>query len=184
MEKDICVVVDMINGFMNEGPLADHRMARIIPKIQSTLDVFLEDGKDVLSLQDAHSIDALEFDDYPPHCLKGSLESELVEELRKYENHMIKIEKNTTNGFFAEGFQTYLNQNPTLSSVTIVGCCTDICVLQFAQTLKTHSQTQGKSIDVLVVKDAVDTYHSSTHDQELFHNQALQLMKNAGIKLI
>lgn len=184
MSKDICVLVDMINGFINEGPLADSSINQIVPKTKEVIESFLNEGKDVLSFQDAHSEQSLEFENYPPHCLKGTSQSDLIPELKGYESSMIRIEKDTTNGFFASGFQAYLKQNPDLKSVTVVGCCTDICILQFVQSLKTYTQTIGQKMDVKVVQDAVDTYGSPTHDKALYHKQALSLMKNAGAILI
>ena len=184
MSNEICVVVDMINGFVHEGPLADPSILKIVPKTKEVIESFLKEGKDVLSFQDAHSDHSLEFENYPPHCLKGTSQSELIPELKEFELSIQKIEKDTTNGFFASGFQDYLKSHPNLNSVTVVGCCTDICVLQFVQSLKTYTQTIGKKMDVKVVQDAVDTFGSPTHDKALYHNQALSLMKNEGAILI
>ncbi len=182
--KEICVVVDMINGFINEGPLADPSINQIVPKTIEVIESFLKDQKDVLAFQDAHTEDALEFKNYPPHCLKGTSESELIPELKVFEKNMLQIEKNTTNGFFAPGFQDYLKENPDLESVTVVGCCTDICVLQFVETLKTYSQTINKEIEVKVVKDAVDTFGLEGHDKEQFNATSLQLMQSCGAILL
>lgn len=182
--KEICVVVDMINGFINEGPLADLSINQIVPKTIEVIEAFIHQGKDILSFQDAHTVDALEFKNYPVHCLKGSVESELIPQLKPYESNMIQIEKNTTNGFFARGFQTYLSQHSDLSSVTVVGCCTDICVLQFVETLSTYAQTLGKDIEIKVVKEAVDTFGADWHNKEHFQQTALDLMKSAGAILI
>ena len=184
MKKEICVVVDMINGFINEGVLSDPSINKIVPETVKIVEHFLTENKDVLSFQDTHTMSSLEFDFYPPHCLKGTRESDLIPELKPFESHMIKIEKDSTNGFFAEGFQTYLKNNPDLESVTIVGCCTDICVLQFAQSLKTYTQTIGKRLEINVVENAVDTFHTPNHDKKTFHDQALNLMRNAGIQVI
>ena len=182
--KEICVVVDMINGFINEGPLSDPSINQIVPKTIEVIESFLKDKKDVLAFQDAHTDDALEFMNYPPHCLKGTSESDLIPELKVYEKNMLQIEKNTTNGFFAPGFQDYLKANPDLDSVTVVGCCTDICVLQFVETLKTFSQTINKDIEVKVVKDAVDTFGMEGHEKEVFNSTSLKLMQSCGAILI
>lgn len=182
--KEICVAVDMINGFINEGPLADKSIQTIVPETIRVIQEHLNEGKDVLSFQDTHTLDSLEFKSYPPHCLKDTSESELIPELKLFEDKMIKIEKDTTNGFFAEGFQSYLKDHPELEEVTVVGCCTDICVLQFTQSLKTYTQTIGKDMKVKVVQTAVDTFDAPNHDKQTFHNQALSLMRNAGIELI
>lgn len=184
MKKEICVVVDMINGFINEGVLSDPSINKIVPETVKIVEHFLTENKDVLSFQDTHTMSSLEFEFYPPHCLNGTRESDLIPELKPFELRMIKIEKDTTNGFFAEGFQTYLKNNPDLESVTIVGCCTDICVLQFAQSLKTYTQTIGKRLEIKVVENAVDTFHTPNHDKKAFHDQALNLMRNAGIQVI
>ncbi len=182
--KEICVVVDMINGFINEGPLSDPSINQIVPKTVEVIESFLHQKKDVLAFQDAHTEDALEFKNYPPHCLKGTSESDLIPELKPFEKDMIQIEKNTTNGFFAPDFQNYLKANPDLESVTVVGCCTDICVLQFVETLKTYSQTVNKDIEVKVVKDAVDTFDMEGHDKEVFNAISIQLMQSCGVILV
>lgn len=184
MKKEICVVVDMINGFINEGVLSDPSINQIVPETVKVVKHFLDENKDVLSFQDTHTMSSLEFEFYRPHCLKESSESELIPELKPFESRMIKIEKDTTNGFFAEGFQTYLKSNPDLESVTVVGCCTDICVLQFTQSLKTYTQTIGRRLEIKVIEKAVDTFNTSTHNKLEFHNQALSLMRNAGIQVI
>ena len=182
--KEICVVVDMINGFINEGPLADKSIQNIVPETIKVIQRHLDEGNDVLSFQDTHTLDSLEFKSYPPHCLKDTSESDLIPELKIFEDQMIKVEKDTTNGFFAPGFQNYLSNNPDLQEVTVVGCCTDICVLQFTQSLKTYTQTIGKDMNIKVVQAAVDTFGTPNHDKEVFHKQALSLMQNAGIELI
>lgn len=184
MKKEICVVVDMINGFINEGVLSDPSINQIVPETVKVVKSFLDEKKDVLSFQDTHTLSSLEFDFYPPHCLKDTYESELIPELKPFASQMIKVEKDTTNGFFAPRFQTYLLENPDLESVTVVGCCTDICVLQFTQSLKTYTQTIGKRIDIKVVENAVDTFNTPNHDKNSYHEKALNLMRNAGIQII
>lgn len=184
MKKEICVVVDMINGFINEGVLSDPSINRIVPETVKIVKSFIDDKNDVISFQDTHTMSSLEFEFYPPHCLKDTSESDLIPELKPFEAQMIKIEKDTTNGFFAPKFQTYLLENPDLDSVTVVGCCTDICVLQFTQSLKTYTQTIGKKMDIKVVEKAVDTFNTPSHDKQSFHENALDLMRNAGIQII
>ena len=184
MKKEICVVVDMINGFINEGVLSDPSINQIVPEAVKVVKSFLDENKDVLSFQDTHTLSSLEFEFYPPHCLKDTGESELIPEFKPFASQMIKVEKDTTNGFFAPRFQAYLLENPDLESVTVVGCCTDICVLQFTQSLKTYTQTIGKRLDIKVVENAVNTFNTPNHDKNSYHENALNLMRNAGIQII
>lgn len=184
MVSQALVVIDVINGFITEGPLADPSIARIIPPTVRAIEAALKHEEPVLTLRDAHDPEAAEFDAYPAHCLKDSRESQLVDELLPYRDRMIDIEKNTTNGFFAEGFQRFMKEHPEITTYTCVGCCTDICVLQFAVTLKTYAQTHKLPITVQIINDAVDTFDLPQHPKAAFHDQALAMMKAAGIGLL
>ena len=137
MKKEICVVVDMINGFINEGVLSDPSINQIVPETVKVVKSFLDENKDVLSFQDTHTMSSLEFEFYPPHCLKDTSESELIPELKPFESKMIKVEKDTTNGFFVNstlcscpvGKFIDTSSTPAACSVcsTITNClaCTD-----------------------------------------------------------
>ena len=180
-KNEVLIVIDMLKGFLDKGPLADPSIRQIIPENVKWIKSFLSEDKPVLSFQDAHDVDALEFENYPSHCLKGSVESELVDELKVFEDQMIKIEKNTTNGFFAPDFQRFLTENPNLSKITVTGCCTDICVMNFAITMKTYCQTIQKPITIVVAEKAVDTFGLPGHDKLTTHQSALGMMRGAGI---
>lgn len=182
--NEILIVVDMLKGFIDEGPLADPSIRKIVPANIKIVRQFIDEHKPVLYFQDAHTQDALEFENYPPHCLKDTKESELIDELKVYEDKMIKIEKNTSNGFFASAFQQYLKDHPELEKITLIGCCTDICVLNFAITMKTYCQTIGKPITIIVLQNAVDTFGLPGHDKQLYHDSALGMMRGAGIQVI
>jgi nicotinamidase-related amidase len=184
MSHHALVVIDVLKGFLVQGPLADPSIARIIPPIQAEIEAALKRKDPVLTFRDAHDEHAAEFDAYPPHCLKGSVESQLVDELMPYADKMIDIEKNTTNGFFAEGFQTFLRQHPEITTYTCVGCCTDICVLQFAITMKTYAQTHKLPIQIQVIEKALDTFELPHHPKISFHDHALSMMRAAGIQII
>ena len=47
----------------------------------------------MLFIKDAHTKDSKEFDSFPPHCIKGTEEAELVDELKPYEQVAMSIEK-------------------------------------------------------------------------------------------
>jgi nicotinamidase-related amidase len=183
MTNQALVVIDVINGFITHGPLADPTIAQIIGPTVLAIEGALQRNEPVLAFRDAHEDQALEFEAYPPHCLKGTLESQLVNELLPYQPHMIDVEKNTTNGFFAEGFQTFMKNHPEITHYTCVGCCTDICVLQFALSLKTYAQTHDLLIRVSVIEEAVDTFDLPGHPKETFQAHALAILKAAGIHI-
>lgn len=181
MQEKTLVVVDMVNGFINEGPLSDLKIRQIIPATVNLVEHFLDEGAPVIAFRDAHSPDAQEYGFYPVHCLDGTSEAELIEELKPFEERMAVIKKNTTNGFFAPSFQAYLKANPDISDVYVCGCCTDICVLQFALSLKTYTQTIDRALEIHVLEDAVDTFDSPQHKREEMQSTSLAMLKAAGI---
>jgi hypothetical protein len=73
------VLVDVVNGFCVEGPLAGPRVGAIVPPITRLLRACHEAGvRRFAVLRDSHSPDAPEFEQFGPHCLRGTAEPELV----------------------------------------------------------------------------------------------------------
>lgn len=176
VENPLLVVVDMINGFVNEGALADKAVNDIIPCIVSILDKSIPSVFAV----DEHDENAIEFKSFPVHCLKGSKESEIVDELKPYANDIVY--KNSTNMAHAMDMNEFVNKADTF---IITGCCTDICVMQFALTLRTYLNQHDLKKEVFIVCDGVETYHADgVHDAKEYNRMALQMMAQSGIKLV
>ena len=103
--KRLLIVVDMINGFVRKGVLANKEIEEIIPENIKLIEEFLNDEEGAVALvRDSHSKNAPEFKTFPEHCLEGTEESELVEELIKYEKDSLVYKKNSTNFVFAPNF--------------------------------------------------------------------------------
>ena len=75
--KTLVFVIDMVNGFVKFGAMADTNIAKIAPAVIRQI----EAAKNVHFICDAHAERDLEMKRYPVHCLKGSPESEVIEEL-------------------------------------------------------------------------------------------------------
>ena len=147
--ENLLVVVDMVNGFVREGAMADKYIENIIPEIVKLVEVNQEN---TIFIKDCHGKDAIEFKSYPVHCLKGTSESELVEELKKFENSENVYEKNSTSAMYAENFMKDLDEMENLKQVTIVGCCTDICVLNLAIPLNNYFNQKIETLKLLFLK--------------------------------
>jgi len=78
------IVIDPLKGFLEEGyPLFCGEQARlIIPRISRLLAREQEHGSAILFLCDSHDPDDLEFKMFPPHCVAGTEEAEIIPELR------------------------------------------------------------------------------------------------------
>lgn len=97
-------VIDMVNGFVREGAMADPSIAGIIPEVEKLVEEFLKHGDGVFFIKDAHEKDCAEFKRYPNHCIKETSEARLVDELIPYEKYAAGVyEKNSTSAIFAPG---------------------------------------------------------------------------------
>jgi len=94
------IVSDMLRGFLEEGyPLYCGIQARsIIPNVQRLLKRELEQGSKVFYSCDRHIPDDPEFRMFPPHCIEGTEEAELIPELLEYPGEMIP--KKSFSGFY------------------------------------------------------------------------------------
>lgn len=185
MGKKIMIIVDMINGFVKEGALADPTINQITDEIESITAVYLKKGYEVIAFKDCHTAHSLEFKAFPPHCIKGTEEVELVEPLKKYESQFTVFEKNSTSGFMVSAFLDHIKKIKGLTEVLITGCCTDICIMNLAIPLKNYFNQHNQSVEVVVPKNAVDTYHiPEIHDRHEWNEMAFKLMKQAGVEVV
>lgn len=176
------VVMDMINGFANDGALTSPRIKELIHEIVAISKRCDEQGIAKLAFADNHTMDSPEFGAFPPHCLAGTREAELLDELKEIGDYTL-IPKNSTNAFMEKGFQDWLAGNPHKNNFIVTGNCTDICILQFTLTLKSWFNGQNRKSRIIVPENAVNTYHSPGHNGDLAHLMALRNMHLNGIEI-
>ena len=182
--KKLLLVIDMVNGFVKEGALADSYINTITPNIAKLIEEFKENNYDIISIQEGHTNDSKEFESFPPHCILGTVEAELIDELKPYENDMKLIRKNSTCGFVTKEFEEYIEENKEeLDEIVLCGCCTDICILNFAIPLKTYINEHNLPIKVTVYENTVETYNSDIHNREEYNEIAFKIMKQNGIEI-
>jgi nicotinamidase-related amidase len=177
------VIVDMVNGFAREGALKSPRVEGLIPEIAKLSKACDELQITKLAFADCHTEASPEFDAYPAHCMIGTSEGEVVDELKEIGGYTL-ISKNSTNGFLEEEFQKWLMENETINTFIITGDCTDICIQQFAVTLKTWFNIQNKKARVIVPVNTVETYDLGMHDGEMMNVVALYNMIINGIEVV
>ncbi len=177
------VIVDMVNGFVKEGALSSPNALRIVPQIASLLEKSNESNRSVIAFLDEHPADHPEFSTYPPHCIRGTVESEMISELSSIGGYL-PIPKNSTNGFLTAAFQSWLQANPQITTFIVVGTCTDICVEQFALSLKTHFNEHNKACRLIVPMDSVATFDAPHHPANLMNALSLVRLEAAGIEII
>lgn len=178
----IVFVVDMIEGFIHEGALHDKEIHKITANIKELL---TNRNERAIFVADAHPPLTREFHSYPKHCVIGSNECEVVTELKPYIDELIR--KNSTNTFTSVDFQIFLKERiHQYKDIIIVGCCTDICILQFALCLNAwlneHNEVDKR---VIIPLDCVDTYHiENAHDAVYTNEFSIKNMEASGIMIV
>lgn len=181
--KTALVVVDMVNGFVKDGPMSSQRVYSINKGVADLVKRCSGYGILCLAFHDCHSNDSPEFLSYPPHCLMDTRESLVTEEILAA-GPLEVIPKNSTNGFLEPLFTHWLSLHPAIDHFIIVGDCTDICISQFATTLKADFNRQNRGSRVIVPVDLVETYDGGLHDGDVMNTVALYEMSLNGIELV
>jgi len=180
--ETLVVMIDMINGFCKFGPLSSDFVNQMVPSMAKFIDNSIAANIPIVSYRDAHPEDAKEFNFFPPHCVAGTDESNLVDELVRPE--LIDVTKNSTNGFLAKN-PLELVEGEKIKQIFIIGCVTDICVRDFTATMIKYLQHVNQVCDVYLVENLVDTFHiEGIHDRQVEHMLALYQLKNSGVKLV
>jgi len=166
------IVIDMLRGFLEEGnPLyCGERARRIIPNVQRLLEENIAQGAKVFYLCDHHDPDDLEFKMFPPHCVAGTPEAELIPELAQYPGEIIA--KNRYSGFFDTQLKEKLEALQP-GKLIVCGVCTDICVLH------TVADARNRNYEVEVPVNCVASFDLAKHKFALEHME-----KVLGAKLV
>ena len=183
--KELLITIDMINGFVKKGTLAAPSIMRVVPRQKELLDEAIND-KDMalLFVRDSHPIDAVEFKTFAPHCIEGSLETELIDEFKQYEKYALTYLKNSTNLIFAFELQHDLIRFYNLERIRLMGCLSEVCVLNGAIGLRTFFDQINKDVEICVHADAIDTFNAPGHDANMVTDNALIKMQANGIKIL
>ena len=182
--KGMLIVVDMVNGFVREGVMADSYIEHIIPEQIRLIKEFLQKEEGIAFVKESHSKDCMEFKTFPEHCVKGTSEAELVDELKPFEKDALVYLKNSTSAMFAKNFLRDIDEMINLRNVVITGCCTDICDLNLAIPLKNYFNEYNREVDIYVPENAVETYDAPNHNRDEYNEMAFKLMNQSGIKLV
>ncbi len=184
MVKSGLIIVDMVNGFLREGALADPKIQGIIEENVRLTKLFIDNQLPIMAYNDSHNEDSLEFKNYPAHCLIESKESTLVDELKEYEEHIKIFPKNSTGGYITDELRAYINNMKSLTELVITGCCTDICVMGVVIALKNFFNEVGKDINIIVPENAIDTYDAPSHNRNEWNQMAYKFIQQAGAQLV
>jgi len=181
--------IDTQRDFMlPSGALYVPGAEKLIPKLRRLFDFARKSGVFVLSSVDAHTPDDPEFQQFPPHCVKGTegqrklnetllarslilenrpVDRNLMEAVRKYPQ--IILEKQKFDVFTNPLMEKLLRALPT--HAIVFGVATDYCVLAAALGLR------RLGVKTAVVSDAIRAVAPDTE------KKSIEEMRQAGVEL-
>lgn len=191
------ISADLVNGFCYEGALASPRIADIVEpsadlfRLAHTLGV-----RQFALVQEYHTHEAVEFEQFGPHCIRGTEEAKTVEPLASlpFADLFEVIHKNSLHPALHTDMDKWLAQRPDVNTFIVVGDCTDLCLYQLAMHLKLGANARDKRIHVIVPADCVQTYDlpletaqkigALPHDGDLMHAVFLYHMALNGARVV
>jgi len=203
------VLVDIINGFCTVGAgnlaprEANSQISGMINESERLARLFCEKKWPVMAFLDSHHPDKPE-EPYPPHCIAGTDESNLVPALRWLENeaNVTIRRKDCFDGYLGstenDGSNVFVDwvKKNQIKAILVVGICTDICVLDFVcSTLSARNLGFLTPLEHVVVYSrgcatfdvplhvARNTKGALAHPQEFMHHVGLYMAKERGAKI-
>ncbi len=132
--KKILVVVDMQNDFI-DGALGTAEAVAIVPKVAEKIKSF--DGT-VIYTRDTHEKNYMETQEGKnlpvPHCIRGTEGWQIRSELQQAGVEV--VDKPTFGSRALAEKLVEMNTEETIESITLIGLCTDICVISNAFVIK------------------------------------------------
>ena len=155
--KKALLVIDMLRDFIEPtGALYCGKQGEtIVSFIKEKIEEFLAENAEVLYICDKHSEDDLEFKRFPKHCINGTKGAEIIPALAFASTANNIIEKKRYGAFF----QTDLAERlADVEEVTLVGVCTNICVLYTAEELCNRDKK------VIVYRNGIASFDQNAHE--------------------
>ena len=175
-------IIDMNNGFVNFGPMANPKYNDLVPEQQALIEMFREEDELVNFILENHDKNALEFVSYPEHCVEGTEEAKLIPEFQDEENkpNTRTYYKNSINGMLNRTLQDDIKALKRLKMIVLAGVCGDLCVMDFGRTLLRYLDEINHDLKVFVVKSCIDTFDAPGHNREEWLEIAYKVLEQAG----
>lgn len=171
---EILVVVDMQNDFV-DGALGTKEAVEIVPRVAARIAGGLDAGETVLFTRDTHEpsyMDTQEGRKLPvPHCIRGSEGWQIISQLTEYTEGRTIVDKPTFGSAELGQLLVRLHDREPIEKITLIGLCTDICVISNALLAKAFLP------EVEIAVDAACCAGVSVES----HNNALNAMKMCQI---
>ena len=168
VKKGLILVIDEIYGFLGKiGNLANEENMVVVPGTRKLLKRKIPEGCEVLFLCDGHKKGDPELKIFDEHCMAGTDEAKVVDELFEFVTPKNYIPKPGHDGFYGTNLEEIIKQkNPDY--IIVVGVCTDICVLYTIMNLR-NIKLRNPDYQIIVPKDCVRAFDVANTDVWLDH---------------
>lgn len=158
--QDILLVIDMQNDFI-DGALGTKEAQSIVPNVKKKIEGF---HGPVLFTRDTHEtfyLETQEGKNLPvPHCIRGTDGWQIRPELDALRT-TAPIDKDTFGSTDLGGELVSMNEEEEIGSITLVGLCTDICVISNALLVKAYLPEVPIFVDAACCAGATPPAHEN-----------------------
>ena len=145
----VLIVVDMQKDFV-DGALGTPEAVAIVPEVAARIQAGLAAGEKILFTRDTHEenyMDTQEGHNLPvPHCVRGTEGWEIIPELRPFVGQA-PVDKPTFGSAELGQVLKGLDQEEPVEKITLIGLCTDICVISNALLAKAFLPETEVAVD-------------------------------------
>lgn len=185
--KKCLIIVDMVNGFVRDGGLADRYIEHTIKRQLELINNYQREEELIIFIKDCHELDSVEHNRFGniKHCIKGTQEAELIDEYKTFEHqdNVLVFEKNCTSFREAPGFIETMNEANNIHEFDIVGCCTDICITNGVISMMNYFDQVNRKVEVRLHEDAIETFGLPERRNQ-YSEAAYLLLKQQGAKVM
>jgi len=139
MSRKLLVVVDMQKDFI-DGALGSKEAILIVDNCEAKIRSAMQNGDMVIFTRDTHGVDYMQTEEGAnlpvPHCIKDSEGWMICSKLRELSDISRIFDKVTFGSVLLGEEAKKLCEEENLSSIELIGLCTDICVISNALLLK------------------------------------------------
>ena len=174
----LLIVVDMQKDFI-DGALGTKEAVAIVPNVVQKIKEYVQQGDKIIFTKDTHFdgyLDTQEGRNLPvEHCIKGTPGHEICDEIKQIVDlDDYKVYEKLTFGSSELAGDLAAGMYSDAEEITLVGLCTDICVISNARLCKTFLTETPVCV-------AADCCAGVTPDS---HNNALKAMEMCQIKIV
>lgn len=159
--KKILIVVDMQNDFVG-GALRNEMAMKIVPLVREKIEASRADHV-VIFTRDTHHANYMETEEGKnlpvPHCIEGTAGWQIIDEMKDLADGAdLVLDKET---FGSSLLFAHLRQMQEVEEVTLVGICTDICVISNALLAKAALPNAHVKVDARCTAGVTEESHDN-----------------------